>query len=439
MSRVVAVDLGSSSVRARMYDEAGTATGDAARRSYDSRHGTMDPDALVEAAGAVLAEIGDGEAIGCSSFWHSLLALDRRDRPLTPVLTWRDLGSAPYADELRGRLDEAEVHARTGCFLHPSYWPAKLAWLQAEDADTFRRSRRFVSFPDYLLLRLTGELRASLSQASATGLYGRDGWDEELLEELGVRLEQLAPVSDDPVGEWFPPLGDGACSNVGAGCVTPERAALMLGTSGALRIVRPHDDAAPRPGLFRYRLDEARAVEGGSLSDGGNLYAWLERTLRLPAEPRPAEREPDAHGLTFLTLLGGERSPGWQAGARGVLAGLTLETTPLDILQAALEGVAYRFGEILDLMPEVEVIVSTGAALAANPAWTQILADVLARPILPGVAEGSLRGAAVITLQRLGASPPEPPVGDTFLPRPDRTEAYRSARERQRNLYRGVT
>jgi gluconokinase len=439
MTCVVAVDLGSSSVRARVYDDAGTARGDGARRSYGSLQGTMNPEALVEAAVAVLAEVGEGEAIGCSAFWHSLLALDARNRPLTPVLTWRDVRSAPYAEQLRERLDEAAVHARTGCFLHPSYWPAKLAWLRAEDAETFRRARRFVSFPDYLLLRLTGELRAGLSQASATGLWAREGWDEGLLQELGVRPQQLAPVSDDRVGAWFPPLGDGACSNVGAGCVTPERAALMLGTSGALRIVRTDDDAVPRRGLFRYRLDESRTVEGGSLSDAGNLYAWLERTLRLPTEPSPAEREPDAHGLTFLTLLGGERSPGWHPDAKGALAGLTLETTPLDILQAALEGVAYRFAEILDLMPEVETIVSTGAALAANPGWTQILADVLARPILPGVAEGSLRGAAIIALQRLGASPAEPSLGDAFVPRPDRTDAYRSARERQRNLYRGVT
>ncbi|MBA3432797.1 MAG: carbohydrate kinase, partial [Actinobacteria bacterium] len=263
--------------------------------------------------------------------------------------------------------------------------------------------------------------------------------DEELLELLGIESERLAPVSDEQVGDWFPPLGDGACSNVGAGCITPERAALMVGTSGALRVVRPHDERAPRPGLFLYRLDEGRTVEGGSLSDGGNLYAWLERTLRLPDERRLSERAPDAHGLTFLTLLGGERSPGWDPRARGILAGLTFESTPLDVLQAALEGVAYRFAEILDLMPEVSEIVATGAALDASPEWTQILADVLGRPILRGVAEGSVRGAAVVTLERLGVSPPEPPVGDPFLPRPHRTEAHRLARERQRELYETLT
>jgi len=443
MTRVLALDLGTSSVRAQVYDDDAETCGGAEPRPYEPKQGLVDAGLLLEAARSAIDEslrgFGPVEAIGCSAFWHSLLVLDERDRPLTPVLTWRDMRSAPYARELRERLDDRALHARTGCFLHPSYWPAKLAWLRAEEPGTFRRARRFVSFPDYLLLRLTGELGTSLSQASATGLYGRGSWDDELLELLGVEPERLAPVSDEQVGNWFPPLGDGACSNVGAGCVTPDRAALMVGTSGALRVVRPYEESTPRPGLFRYRLDEGRMVEGGSLSDGGNLYSWLERTLRLPEDAHVSEREPDAHGLTFLPLLGGERSPGWHADAKGVIAGLTFDTEPIDLLQAALEGVAYRFAGILELMPAVQELVATGAALAANHDWTQILADVLGRPVARGVAEGSSRGAAVLTLERLGVSPPGAPVGDAFNPRLDRTEAYRVARARQRSLYEGVT
>nr|MBA2296482.1 carbohydrate kinase [Actinomycetota bacterium] len=233
--------------------------------------------------------------------------------------------------------------------------------------------------------------------------------------------------------------GDGACSNVGAGCVTPERAALMIGTSGALRVVRPDDASPPKPGLFLYRLDAARVVEGGSLSDGGNLHAWLERTLRLPEGARIADRAPDGHGLTFLPLLGGERSPGWRVAARGSVAGLTLETEPLDLLQAALEGVAYRFAEVADLLPEVLDLVATGGALDANPDWGQILADVLGRPVHRGEAEGSARGAAVLALERLGITVAAPLPADAYVPRPERLEAYRLARERQRDLYRDIS
>ena len=136
----------------------------------------------------------------------------------------------------------------------------------------------------------------------------------------------------------------------------------------------------------------------------------------------------------------GERSPGWNAGARGAIAGLAFTTTPEDIVQAALEGVAFRFAEIADLMPEVEEIVLTGHALYVDPDWRQILADVLGRPLeVSGVDEASLRGAAAVVRARLGEPVPEPPIAGTVEPRQERHEAYRVARQRQRDLYEGVT
>jgi sugar (pentulose or hexulose) kinase len=112
--------------------------------------------------------------------------------------------------------------------------------------------------------------------------------------------------------------------------------------------------------------------------------------------------------------------------------GLTFETTPADIRLAALEGVGYRFAAIADLLPGLNEIVATGGALLKDRAWVQILADALARPItLSGVEEASLRGAAVAVLD----DPADPPLGDTFHPREERAEAYRSGRERQERLY----
>jgi gluconokinase len=277
--------------------------------------------------------------------------------------------------------------------------------------------------------------------ASATGLLDLSTrrWDEELLQTLAVDAGQLPSIEDDAVDGWFPAALDGGCSNIGAGCVTPERAALMIGTSGAFRTVYEATRPEPRTGLFLHWLDGRRVVEGGSLSDGGGLPSWLARTLRDP-EGSLADRNPDSHGLTFLTLLGGERSPGWHQHVKGAITGLTYETTPLDIRQAALEGVAFRFAEIADRMPEVRQIVATGGALLHDPDWLQIVADALARPITTsGVEEASLRGAAVLALERLGETPAPAPLGAVVEPRPDRAAAYRRARERQRRLYDAVT
>jgi gluconokinase len=256
---------------------------------------------------------------------------------------------------------------------------------------------------------------------------------------LEIGPDRLPPISDEAIGKWHPALIDGACSNAGAGCLGRSRAALMVGTSGAFRTVYESALPEPRAGLFLYRLDERRVVEGGALSDGGNLHHWLAETLQ-DAKGTLAGRDPDSHGLTFLTLLGGERSVGWRLRASGAIRGLTLGTTPLDLRQAALEGVAFRFAEVADLMPEVDEIVVTGGAMRHDRDWVQIVADALARPVtVSRVREASLRGAAVLTLERLGERPGEPPIGRIVEPRPDHADAYRAARERQRELYELVT
>jgi gluconokinase len=417
---VLALDVGSSSVRAQRFDRRAEPAGELRRERY----ATDDPEEVARLVRSVLA--GE-EPDGTSCFAHSLVAVDARWRPLTPILGWRDTRSAGAAERLRGRLDADGVHARTGAYLHPSFWSAKLAWLAETEPETFRRAAHFVSFADYL----RGVPETSLSLASSSGLLDLTShdWDEELLGALGVDADRLPRIVDHPV--WL----DAACSNLGAGCVGPERAALMVGTSGALRIVYATEHPRPRPGLFLYRLDGRRVVEGGALSDGGNLHAWLERTL-ASAEGSLLDGDPGEHGLTFLPFLGGERSTGWDPVARGAVTGLTFATTPRDLRQAALEGVAFRFAAIADLLPGVREVVATGGALLRDPEWIQLMADALARPVLvSAVAEASLRGAAVAALERLGREAPPAPLGAAFGPRADRADAYRSAREEQQRLY----
>lgn len=423
MATVLALDVGSSSVRAQRFDARGRPDGPLRRERYDG----SDPDEIVARARTVL---DGGEPDGVSCFGHSLLALDGTGRPLTPVLGWRDTRSARAAEWLARRVDAPAVHARTGAPVHPSFWPAKLAWLAQAEPDVFREAAVFVSLADYLL----GGPTTSVSIASGSGLLdlATQTWDEELLDVLGVDAQRLPRIADIPV--WL----DGACSNLGTGCTGRTRAALTVGTSGALRILYETEQPQPRPGLFLYRVDGRRVFEGGALSDGGNLHAWLERTL-APAEGSLLERSPQEHGLTVLPFLGGERSTGWDADATGAIAGLTFATTPRDLRQAALEGVALRFAAIADLLPEVEEVVATGGALGAEPEWIQLMADALARPVTASaVEEGSLRGAAVAALERRGLRAGEAPLGDVFHPREELAEAYRSARERQQRLYEVV-
>ena len=416
----LALDIGSSSVRAQRFDERAEAAGELRQEEYAS-------DDPAEVAAAVRRVLGDERPDAISCFAHSLVAVDEDWNALTPILGWRDTRSAGAAEWLARRLDAQAVHARTGAFLHPSFWPAKLAWLAETEPESFRRAARFVSFADYL----HGKPETSLSMASTSGLLDLTTrrWDEELLTTLGLDVERLPQLGDLPL--W----SDAACSNAGAGCTGHERAALMVGTSGALRILYESERPQPKPGLFLYLADERHVVEGGALSDGGNLYEWLERTL-ADSRGSLAERDPSGHGLVFLPFLGGERSTGWNPDARGAVHGLTFETTPLDLRQAAYEGVAFRFAAVADLLPDVREVVATGGGLLRDRDWIQIMADALARPVhVSGVPEASLRGAAVLALERLGHEVAEAPIAEVVEPRPERADVYRAAREEQQRLY----
>src|SRR5205807_10075256 len=163
--------------------------------------------------------------------------------------------------------------------------------------------------------------------------------------------------------------------NVGLGATGPGQAALMIGTSGALRtIVR---DPAPRilPGLFAYRLGEG-AVVGGQLSEGGGAVASISRLLRRsPArlEQAAAGLVPDGHGLTILPYVHGERGLGYHDGARGVLAGLASQSDAPSIYRAFLEAIAYRFAALDErpatLLPAPPSITASCAPLARSPLW----------------------------------------------------------------------
>jgi gluconokinase len=247
---------------------------------------------------------------------------------------------------------------------------------------------------------------------------------------------------------WFPALGDGACDNIGSGCITPARFALMVGTSGAMRAVCESGSLRIPPGLFCYRVDRKRFVLGGALSNGGEVYAWMKNRLALPPEesiePQLAAMAPGSHGLTVLPLFAGERSTKWRADARAAITGLSIHTTPLEILRASLESVALRFRNIYDIMlgeiGEPKELIDSGAALLHSPAWTQMMADALGRPVITCLEkEATSRGAALLAMERIGAIghvrdlPAE--IGPVNQPVDANRAIYEEELRRQRRLY----
>ncbi|MGH2530777.1 MAG: gluconokinase [Thermomicrobiales bacterium] len=484
---VLAIDLGTSSFRALLYDAAARAVAHSdVQIGYDLRTtpdggAEVDADALlallVRCVDGVLLgrqdRVGEIAAVGVSCFWHSLLGLDDAGRPVTPVYYWGDRRSGPRVAALRAELDEAAIHQRTGCVLHSSYWPAKLRWLRETDPERFGRVARWCSFADCATRVFHGEDLTSVAMASGTGMFDvrRVAWDEEMARAVGVdpaTLPRIASRAEGCVGlrepfagrwpalariPWYPGFGDGACANVGCGAVTPARIALTIGTSAAMRIVVPHAPGEPLtipPDLWAYRLDDRYVVLGGALSNGGNVIEWLWRLTGVEptgeAMSAAADLPPDAHGLTILPFLSGERSPIWSDAATGVVAGLTLHTGPADLPRAGMEAVAYRLAHLYDsLKPLVAAdheIAANGGAILGSRSWMRIVADTLERPIrpLPADEEASARGVAILALESAGIIPsldavPDPAAGCAPIPaEPRHAAAYRAGRRRQTHL-----
>lgn len=329
--------------------------------------------------------------------------------------------------------------------LRPSFWPAKLRWLDRTNRPTFSSTRLWLGPAEWLWWKLGAGVGCSPSMASGTGLLrtGAPEWDGLLLEECAVTAEQLPTVSEDPYrraeepASWFPAIGDGAASNLGSGGTGPGRAAINFGTSAAFRVVSNRVPADLPFGLFAYRLDLQRYVIGGATSNAGNLRAWCRRELGLPddaaLEAALAERRLPDHGLTVLPYWSGERAPRWRESVTGAVAGIRQSTTALDILQATTEAAYCRIAEIADLVvgdDQMEIVVSGGGC--RSPSELQRLANVMGRPVRASLEpEASLRGAAVFALEQLGETVGPPPLGDVIEPDAAAVASYAGFRRRQ--------
>ena len=460
--KVLALDLGTSSARALALsvDDAAPVPGALARHKISPTYATggsatLDLHEYVEGLLGCLDELqqnGHLEDIGAivlSSQWHSIVALDTKSDALTPVITWADTRSVDL--ELGSWFDEHAFHARTGAWLHRLYWTRRIPWLQSEGSPA-----GFAGLPDLVLERLTGERVTSVSIASGTGTLdlAKGSYDDEALEIAGVKADQLPPIvstgwtgtlSAEYGRRWpglvgvpvHPPTGDGAASNVGTGGYDETTAAVTVGTSAAVRVVHPIDDAPELPWeLWRYRVDDKRAVTGMAFSAAGNLHAWLTGVLQLESD-EPTGVSIGSSQAIAIPFMAGTRPPATVPSGSGVYFGLSFDDAAADLLAASLQGASLEIDRGLRILDslfgrQLDVVLG-GGGIDASAWWRRCLTATFGRPTtVCAEAEVGARGAAAVAL---GLSPK--PGGEHLTPvdaEADRIAALRPRYERLREL-----
>ncbi|HKQ76259.1 MAG TPA: gluconokinase [Blastocatellia bacterium] len=487
----LALDVGTSSVRAVLYDLAGRQVENVEGRTHYQMSATQDGgveidagklieiicatiDECLQGAALQLPDIGSCiAAVGYSNFWHAMMGVDAAGKAVTPLYNWSDTRSAPDARSLGERLGVDWIRERCGVVPHASYYPAKILWLRRTDPALVSKISRWVSIGEYLYSKIFGRMECSVSMASGAGLFNpnKNDWDEEMLAAIGLGRDQISPLAEEGEGfeemrrefaerwpalkraKWLPAVGDGAASNIGSGCFTRKLIAINVGTSGAMRVCWPADRVKIPKGLWCYRANRRYALIGGALSNAGDVYAWCKRVLRLDDDDENIESQliamkADDHGLTVLPFFSGERSTGWHGEARATFTGINLSADPIEILRASLESVCYRFAAIYERLkaelPGDTRIIASGGGILNSPAWTQMMADVIGVPVVASaVPEASSRGAAMLALQAFGhigsLDELETPLGEVFEPNARDHKRYLSGRETQERLYEMIS
>ncbi|MFT3888170.1 MAG: FGGY family carbohydrate kinase [Arachnia sp.] len=449
---ILAVDQGTSSTKATLFDGRGAAVASASvpLGQTHPRPGWVEQDAreILDGVRQVIAEVAtahDVEAVAFSTQRESAVVWDRATgEPVGPMLGWQDRRTAGRVAELAEHA--ARVREISGLPLDPMFSALKLQWLlDAVDPDRARSRRGELcvgTVDSWLVARLTGEHRIEAGNASRTQLLDltTGDWSDELCALFGIPREVLPRVaaSDEPTGEIdvLPGravravLGDSHAALYGHGVRAPGALKATYGTGSSIMGLVDAADGVPAGlvGTVAWRLGGATqvAMEGNILASGATL-AWLSRLLGRGVDDLAAlaRAAPADHGVTLVPAVAGLGAPHWDPTARAVLVGFDLGTDAAVLARAAMEAIAQQIADVVDAAEaagRVAAILADGAP-SADDFLMQLQADVagreVRRPAHPGL---SARGAAQLAADTLGLSFDAVPA-DIFTPHRDNAVA----------------
>lgn len=421
---LLAIDIGTTTVRAILFDLAGRRVGEARYEPPVLTPGPymaeVDPrvryDLAVRAVHDCLTQTGTRPeqvlALSLSGLQHALVPLDEAGRVLDNAMLWMDQRCAPQAEWLtreHGALLESTLGRAQ---MSTTMSAPKLRWLVENRPELVAQARWFLPIKDYVRWRLTGAVATDPGDAGGTGLYSArcHGWCAPILELVGVPEAKLPPIvpAESVAGGLLPEpaaamglrpgmpvivgAGDVAATRLGAGTTQNELTCMYIGT--ACWIAPPpgrrrgFGSTATTGAALKWAVDllSGRGDEGARSEDYGR---YLAAAAAVPI---------GACGLLFLPHLMGERGPVADPLAKGTLFGLTLAHHPPQIVRAVLEGCALHLRSIFDQLTTERLteVVAVGGGVK-SPIWRQIIADATGIAlIIPEEIEAGALGVAIL-------------------------------------------
>lgn len=444
MARLLGIDVGTSAVKALVFDATSGQVVAQASQPLPAYHPRpewteFDPQELWETVCRCLQRLWrevapeSVVALGVASMAEAGVLLDGSGHPVYPIIAWHDPRTEPQAAWLAEQIGPFEIYRITGQRLRYIFSLPKLLWLREHEPLRFQSGRHWLCVEDYVIWRSTGTLATDRTIASRTLAFDQASgtWSSRMLEVAELDVGRFPPVfpSGTEVGRVTPQAADETglaidtpvctgghdhlCGAFAAGVITPGQVLDSSGTAQAILTLTPEWN--PSRALFEsgfthyhYVIDGHYIVQGG-LSMAGGVLHWLARLLGGDRPVPDYERwlaaaatvPPGANGVLCLPFLLGKPGPGMDPAMRGVFLGLTPATTAEEFVRAALEGLAYYLREVVEafktLLGELaEEIIAIGGTTREG-LLPQIKADVTGcRVRVPNIAEATALGAALL-------------------------------------------
>ncbi|PWG16339.1 glycerol kinase GlpK [Salibaculum griseiflavum] len=447
MTHILAIDQGTTSSRAILFDETMTPA-HVAQQEFTQHYpasGWVEHDAeeiwdsVLATCKEVLGKSDDVAAIGITNQRETTLVWDKTTgAPIHNAIVWQDRRTAEFCDDLRAEGFEAEITTRTGLLADPYFSGTKLRWLLENVEGARARAAAgellFGTIDSFLIWRLTGgKVHATdATNAARTMLYNiREGaWDETICTRLGIPMSMLPEVKDCAAdfgtarieGGEIPirgVAGDQQAATIGQACFEPGMLKSTYGT-GCFALLNTGDDLVTSRnrllGTIAYQFDgkPTYALEG-SIFIAGAVVQWLRDGLGIiakAADTHPLAEKADPNVELYLVpAFTGLGAPHWDSQARGAIFGLTRNAGPAEFARAALESVGFQTRDLLEAMKAdwdgaADGVLRVDGGMSASDWAMQFLSDILGAPVdRPKVLETTALGAAWLAGMSVGLYP----------------------------------